>query len=108
MNAHNYIVFCPAGTMSSWKTIKSYYRGILCLKINCKGASLIELLVTIAIISIISYFIYDFVNGLHTFVGGTNYIEQQYKMQDVISSIRRMLKRLKKCLSLMKKIERIH
>lgn len=66
-------------------------------KINCKGVSLIELLVTIAIISIISPILFMiFVNGLHTFVGGTNYIEQQYKMQDVISSIREDVEKAKK------------
>lgn len=57
--------------------------------INCKGVSLIELLVTIAVISVITPVIFMiFVNGYHTFVGGTNYIDQQYKIQDVIDSIR--------------------
>ena len=84
--------------MSSRENYKILLQGdIMLKKINCKGVSLIELLVTIAIISIISpYFIYDFVNGLHTFVGGTNYIDQQYKIQEVIASIREDVQKAKR------------
>lgn len=66
-------------------------------KVNCRGVSLIELLVTIAIISIISPIVFMiFVNGLRNFAGGTNYIDQQYKIQEVIASIREDVQKAKK------------
>lgn len=66
-------------------------------KLNCRGISLIEILITIALISLISpIIVMIFTSALHTFVGGTNYLEQQYKRQDIIASIRQDIERAKK------------
>ncbi|TYQ13240.1 UNVERIFIED_CONTAM: type IV pilus assembly protein PilA [Acetivibrio alkalicellulosi] len=59
-------------------------------KLNHKGVSLIELLITVAIIGVVSPLIFSiFISGMHYYFGGTNYLDQQYKRQDVLRLIRR-------------------
>lgn len=59
------------------------------LKNNCKGVTLVEMLVVIAILGITAPIIYTlFIGGLNDFARGSNFIDQQYDIQDVIRQVR--------------------
>ncbi|HOM01407.1 MAG TPA: type II secretion system protein [Acetivibrio sp.] len=59
------------------------------LKNNCKGATLVEMLVVIALMGITAPIVYAiFIGGLNDFARGCNFIDQQYDIQDVIRHIR--------------------
>ncbi len=54
-----------------------------------KGVSLIELLITLALMGVIAPILFTiFINGVDDFSSCSNYIDQQYRMQDVIRQIR--------------------
>ncbi|HHV29476.1 PulJ/GspJ family protein [Acetivibrio mesophilus] len=59
------------------------------LKNNCKGTTLVEMLVVIAIMGITAPIIYTiFIGGLNDFARGCNFIDQQHDIQDVIRQVR--------------------
>jgi|LSQX01.3.fsa_nt_gb type IV pilus assembly protein PilA len=56
---------------------------------NKKGVSLIELLITLALMGVIAPILFTiFINGIDDFASCSNYMDQQYRMQDVIRQIR--------------------
>ncbi|MDQ2085841.1 prepilin-type N-terminal cleavage/methylation domain-containing protein [Herbivorax sp. ANBcel31] len=65
-------------------------------RLNSKGVSLIELMLTLAIIGIISPIVFSiFIGGVNNYVGGTNYVDQQFRVNDAITQIRRDIGRAK-------------
>lgn len=67
------------------------------LKLNCKGVSLIEMLIVIAMLGVIAPVMFTFfIGGINDYARCTNYINQQYRMQDVIRQIRQDVQDAKK------------
>lgn len=58
-------------------------------KNNCKGVTLVEMIVVIALMGIMAPIIYVvFIGGLNNFARGCNFIYQQYDIQDAIRQVR--------------------
>lgn len=58
-------------------------------KNNCKGVTLVEMIVVIALMGIMAPIIYAvLIGGLNNFAQGCNFIDQQYDIQDVIRQVR--------------------
>jgi len=64
------------------------------IRLNNKGFSLIEMLITLALIGLVLPLILSFfVDGVEDYVSTNHYIEQQYKVQDATRLIRQDIER---------------